>query len=217
MKLFVVGANGLTGRHVVTQAIAAGHHVTAFVRRSDGLPVNDPALTTVIGDVVHDASAVADALPGADAVLSALGNGLLIRTGRQPKIVGRAHETITAAMRSAGVRHIVTMLSYGSGTTRTHAPPSVRLLAATAFRADFADLARADAAVARAGLNFTVCHFGRLTDDPPSGRARLSTSLTRPEHWSVSRADLATVLLSLAVDGTHSHSRVVVSGPGKEG
>ena len=32
MKLFVIGATGRTGWEIVQQALARGHHVTAFVR-----------------------------------------------------------------------------------------------------------------------------------------------------------------------------------------
>ncbi len=97
MKLLVLGANGRTGRAAVAQARRDGHRVTALVRRTDGLPAGAPALTAVLGDVVEDRDAVAVALGGVDAVLPALGNGLRVRDGRRPKIVGRAHETVAAA------------------------------------------------------------------------------------------------------------------------
>jgi nucleoside-diphosphate-sugar epimerase len=37
MKLFVIGATGRTGREIVEQALARGHHVTAFVRSPQGV------------------------------------------------------------------------------------------------------------------------------------------------------------------------------------
>ena len=37
MKLFVIGATGRTGHEIVQQALAKGHHVTAFVRSPESI------------------------------------------------------------------------------------------------------------------------------------------------------------------------------------
>ena len=50
MKIIVFGATGGTGKLIVTQALAKGHSVTAFVRNPDGLP-QDPHLRVIQGDV----------------------------------------------------------------------------------------------------------------------------------------------------------------------
>ncbi len=39
MKVVVFGANGPTGLEVCRQALAAGHHVTAAVRRPNDFPL----------------------------------------------------------------------------------------------------------------------------------------------------------------------------------
>src|SRR5687768_9586023 len=71
MKLFVLGATGRTGSEIVDLALTRGHQVTAFVRSPQKL---SPAgsLTIVRGDPRH-AETIAAALPGHDAVLSAIG------------------------------------------------------------------------------------------------------------------------------------------------
>ena len=71
MKIIVFGATGGTGKLIVTQALAKGHSVTAFVRNPEGLP-QDPHLRVIQGDV-FDFGAVVDAVRGHRAVLSALG------------------------------------------------------------------------------------------------------------------------------------------------
>ncbi|UBU13561.1 NAD(P)-dependent oxidoreductase [Nonomuraea gerenzanensis] len=88
MKITVFGATGGTGRHVVEQALDAGHHVTAVVRDPAGLPRSDhprsdhprsdhprsdhPRLDPVIADVMRPA-AIEASVTGRDAVISALG------------------------------------------------------------------------------------------------------------------------------------------------
>jgi len=71
MKLFVLGATGRTGSEIVELALARGHEVTAFVRSPQKL---SPAgsLTIVRGDP-RDPATMAAALPGHEAVLSAIG------------------------------------------------------------------------------------------------------------------------------------------------
>src|SRR5215470_15116604 len=71
MKLFVLGANGRTGTQIVELALSRGHEVTAFVRSPQKL---SPAgsLAIVRGDPQRPET-IAAALPGHDAVLSAIG------------------------------------------------------------------------------------------------------------------------------------------------
>ena len=71
MRILVFGATGPLGRQVVDRALSAGHQVTAFVR-TPGRLGSRPGLHESAGDVL-DASAVAAAVPGHDAVISALG------------------------------------------------------------------------------------------------------------------------------------------------
>lgn len=208
-SLFVVGANGRTGRLVVAQALAAGHRVTAFVRRTAGLP-DHPGLRVVLGDVVRDP--LADHLTGHDAVVSALGNGLAPRDGRRPKIVGPALAGVVRAMADAGVARIVGLLSYGAGATRAAAPLGVRALGATVLRRDFADLDAADAAVTGSDRRWTLAHVGALVEGPVTGAATASTGLGRPARYRIRRADVADALLRIAVDDLHPHRRVVLSG-----
>lgn len=53
MRLRIFGATGATGQHLVQQALAAGHHVAAFVREPARLTTIHPRLAQVVGDVMH--------------------------------------------------------------------------------------------------------------------------------------------------------------------
>ncbi len=205
-RILVLGATGATGREVVDQALAAGHHVTAFVRQP-------PMLDTVVGDPVDDVAALAVAAKGQDAVISALGNTLALRDGRHPKILARAARTLVGAAADAGVARAVVMLSYGSAATAPLAPPLIRLLGKTVLRKDFDDLARAVRVLESSTLDWTVCHFGALVDGPRTGLATASAALTRPAAYRIRRADLAEVLLRVALTDAHPKRSVVVSGP----
>src|SRR5215813_2730854 len=71
MKLFVLGATGRTWAEIVNLALSRGHEVTAFVRSPQKLRPAD-SLAVVLGDPRRP-EMIAAALPGCDAVLSAIG------------------------------------------------------------------------------------------------------------------------------------------------
>ncbi len=73
LKLLVVGATGGTGRELVKQALAQGHHVTAFVRDPTRLLIEHENLKIAQGDVMNYTS-VEVAMEEQDAVLCALGH-----------------------------------------------------------------------------------------------------------------------------------------------
>src|ERR1700740_3604152 len=91
MNIVVLGASGKVGREVVKQAIESGHAVTAFVR--DATKVVLPGAKVVVGDARTEAD-LAQAVDGADAVVSALGTSSrsdLIETSSRPLVQATAH------------------------------------------------------------------------------------------------------------------------------
>src|ERR687888_2308318 len=72
MRLTIFGASGKTGRHLVEQALEAGHTVTAVVRDPARLPLRHDRVQVVKADVL-DPAAIGPAVAGVDAVVSALG------------------------------------------------------------------------------------------------------------------------------------------------
>src|SRR5882672_2852843 len=71
MRLFLIGANGRTGTEIIDLARGRGHEITAFVRSPRKLRPGG-SLTVVQGDPLRSET-IAAALPGHDAVLSAIG------------------------------------------------------------------------------------------------------------------------------------------------
>lgn len=69
MFIGVIGATGNIGQRVVTEALARGHHVTAFSRDASRATLAHPNLTWASLDV-FDSAAVAAQLPGLDVLIS---------------------------------------------------------------------------------------------------------------------------------------------------
>src|SRR5580693_626997 len=107
MKIIVFGATGGTGKLIVSQALAKGHSVTAFVRNPEGL-TQDPHLRVIQGDV-FDFATVVNAVHGHRAVLSALG----ARTRKKADVLSRAIPNILEGMRQEYVSRLIVLGSAG--------------------------------------------------------------------------------------------------------
>src|SRR3954468_22782921 len=106
MNLTVFGATGGIGRHVVNQALDAGHQVTAYARNPAKLNLTHPNLTVIAGEL-SEREAVGRAVAGADAVISALGPSLDRKATGMPLVEGT--RTIVDAMRAEGVERYIGM------------------------------------------------------------------------------------------------------------
>ncbi len=107
MDLVIFGANGPTGRLLVENALAAGHHVRAVTRHPETFAIEHPQLDVFAGDAL-DAASTNEAIRGADAVLSTLG----VPYGRKPiTLYSVSAGLFVAAMRDQGIRRLVVVSS----------------------------------------------------------------------------------------------------------
>lgn len=193
MKIVVFGATGSTGRHVVDQALSAGHEVIAVVRRPEQVaPL--AGLTVCTGDVL-DAASLGDCCRDADAVVSCIGprnnpNASAIMNNLRPGTtmsVGTAH--VVAAAQAAGVRCFVFQSGIGlsdgselSGTDRW----VLRLLWRPLFAAAIGDKAKGEQALRASALDWVIVRPVGLHEAPatasyvagPSARVALLSSLS---------------------------------------
>lgn len=205
LRLTVFGATGRTGREVVSQALARGHEVVAFVRTPDKLAdqqdTSADRLHVVAGDV-RDAEAVARAVEGADAVVSCLApvpkDGLVQTEGT---------EAIVAAMRRHRVDRIVSLTGAGVASP-SDPPPSLgarfmRGLMGLVASKILEDGQRHAEALRQSSLDYAVARAPRLTTGPRTGSVRHGTGLALGPGEAISRADLATFLLDEAEGGAY--------------
>lgn len=99
----VFGANGRVGALVVHLLLKRGYRVRAFVH-SANQELKDPNITYIHGDVA-DKDSVAEALNGADAVISALGSW----GTKNKNILTVGMKTIVPLMEEMKVKRIVTL------------------------------------------------------------------------------------------------------------
>lgn len=218
MKLTIVAATGGIGRHLLDQAVTAGHDVTAVVRHPDRL-YGRPVRAVAVDLAAADPAALSSAVAGADAVLSALGP----RTAADAGITSRGTRAVVDAMRAAGVRRLVVVSAAPVGTVPSpgrpdpprHDPgdgflmrhvlsPAVRRV----LRAHYADLALAEDVLRGSGLDWTVVRPPRLTDGPLTGRYRTAYGRNIRGGVRISRADVAHLMLH-ALDDAGTVGQVI--------
>jgi len=204
MRLFAIGANGKTGSEIVSLALARGHQVTAFVRSPQKL---SPAksLTIVRGDP-DDAASIAAALPGHDAVLSAIGPHPREALRPSTLLTDIARATVQA-MTASGVARIVIVsaavlfpekglyFAFFRWVTKHHAR----------------DLRSMESIVQASGLAWTVARPPRLTQTPVVSFRAMRDALP-PGSRAMSFRSVAAFMLD-AVERRAHVNEVVGLGP----
>jgi putative NADH-flavin reductase len=203
MKIVIFGASGGTGQHLVQQALAQGHTVTAFARRPDSILASpSPGLTVLSGDI-HDSRAIAAAIAGQDAVFSALGARNLGRSD----VLEAGVRNILAGMAAHGVGRIIVLGASGAGQDAgQHLGAATRLflnvLKATILREPFRSQREQESLLAASPVQYTIVRPPRLLNRPALGRYRVQEDGLPPGGLTIPRADVADFMLRLLTDTT---------------
>lgn len=211
MKLAVFGASGRTGKHVVEQALALGHEVTAIVRDPAKLDLRDRALHVTTADVT-DPEDVGLVLGGQDAAISTLGaNG-----NKGAGIASAAVRAILTALPTTACDRLVAVSAVPVEPAGRGEPLLIRAvvtpLLRTALRDVYADLALMEEQLRRSdGVRWTVVRPPRLLNKPFTGRYRRRVGGNVRRATAISRADLACALLAVLGDTATMRQVVGVS------
>jgi putative NADH-flavin reductase len=201
MKLVIFGASGATGQHLVQQALAQGHTVTAFARRPESiLAAPSPGLTVVQGDV-HDAAAVSAVIAGHDAVLSGLG----ARNLGKSDVLEVGVRNILAGMAAHGVRRIIVLGASGAvQDADQHLGAGTRLflklISATVLKEPFRSQREQERQLEASAMDYTVVRPPRLLNGPFTGQYRVQEDGLPPNGLTINRADVADFMLRQLTD-----------------
>jgi putative NADH-flavin reductase len=204
MKLTIVAATGGIGQQVVTQAIVAGHDVTAVVRNPARVTAN--VRTVQVDMTAADPITLESAIGGSDAVLSCLGP----RTRAEDGVVTPGIRAVIEAMVATGVRRIVVVSAAPIGTmptpNRPHPPKHdpgegvvmryvLTPIVKKVLRGNYIDLALMEELLRDSHLDWTAIRPPRLTDGPLTGTYRTAVGHNLRRGPLVSRADVAHYML----------------------
>lgn len=202
MKLIVFGATGKTGQHVCRIALDRGHDVTAFTRSPHKIEAT-AGLRVAQGNVL-DSAAVADAIPGHDAVIVALGStglrdGTTLATGTRHVVDG---------MTRHAVERLVVLSAAGVGESWNQVSLLARVMFGTLLRNILADHTAQEGLVRASALDWTIVRAAVLHDGPASGNV---TATNTGKMDRIARADLAAFLVREARDGAYRRQSIAVT------
>jgi putative NADH-flavin reductase len=202
LRLFILGATGGTGRALVDQARERGHEITAFVRSPQRLGA--PRGVTVLQGDPRSVAELSAALPGHDAVLSALGSP---GAGRTTLLRECARSTV-AAMQDVGVRRLLVV----SAAMLFDAGILFALLRRILLRNVAEDSREMERVVTASGLDWTIARPPKLTNGPLTGHYQVADGRMPSGRISISRADVAHFLLDALERDAHARQIVGMAG-----
>jgi putative NADH-flavin reductase len=207
MRLLIFGATGGTGQELVRQGLERGHEIAAFVRRPEKLTVRDPRLRVIQGDISKPET-VRSAIPGNDAVLSALGS----RDLKPSTLLSDAAEVIVRTMESTGVRRLLWESSLGIGQTHGQLGPLYNwFLIPLLLRNVFRDKERQESIIRSSNVDWTIVQPAALTNGPRTGSYRVGFDACAGRMFpKISRADVADFMLREAVENAHVRESVAL-------
>src|SRR5262249_41177217 len=161
MKLFVIGATGRTGREIVDQALARGHHVTAFVRSPQGIKRKNERLTVIKGNAL-DENQLVNAMQNHDAVVSTLGPRQVFKP---TSMLHDSAVSTTRAMQRSEVKRLVVL------SAAAHFPGIPNRILSFILRNHMRDSLRMEEIVQASGLDWR-----QKSGQSRSGRPLASTN-----------------------------------------
>ncbi|MHA7294686.1 NAD(P)-binding oxidoreductase [Arthrobacter sp. HLT1-21] len=194
MRTVIAGAHGKIARELTRQLVHQGHEVVGLIRNPEHNKdiENDGGTPAVVDLESSSADDLATVLAGADAVVFAAGAGAGSSAERKDTVDRGASVLLADAAEIAGVKRFVQISSMGADTVRNGQRPDD--LDDTFYSYLQAKLAAEEDLAARSSFSWTIVRPGGLTDDPATGRVRLTS---KTGQGSVPRKDVAAVIAAL--------------------
>ena len=206
MKVFVIGANGQIGKHIVSMLKDSKEHtVTAMVRKeAQAEELKQAGVEAVIANLEGSANALQEAMAGSEAVIFTAGSGASTGADKTMLIdLDGAIKSVEAA-EQAGVKRFVMVSALQAHNRENWGGTPSHYYVAKHY---------ADRALMNSGLTYTIVRPGGLLNEPGTGKVTAAENL---EMKTIPREDVArTVIESLNESNTHNTAFDLLSGETK--
>jgi len=201
--VLVIGASRGIGLEAVKRALARGHGVRAFARGANRIPIDDARLEKHTGNAL-DATDVASALGGIDAVIQAIGVAAGPELVLGPvRLFSEATRVLVPAMEQAGVKRLISVTGFGAGDSRARMGCLQRIPFRLFLGRVYDDKAIQEWLIRESALDWVIARPGVLTNGPQTGRYKVLVELARWRGGVISRADVADFLVGQVDSDTY--------------
>jgi len=199
VKIAVFGSTGGAGREVVSQALEAGHYVTAVARNPSAITFQHERLRVLCGDVLVPGT-FPQMLAEQDAVVFAVG-----AADRSPtKIYSVGVMNVLMAMRVAQVQRLICVSASGLDPGALVQKLIARPLLWWIFKNGYTDMSHMEIIVRASDRDWTILRPPRLTNGAQRGKYKVAVNKQLSNAWMISRADLADYIVKHLQDpATH--------------
>ncbi len=209
MKIAVVGATSQTGSELVSQALAAGHEVVAYVRRPEA--VSPAPGLSIVGGQLDEVEKLSKAFAGCDAIALILGWKI-----GQPftPLYSIAVPAIIAAANKVVVKRVIVLSALGVGDTFSNTRYPYRFGCSTFLRKHFEDHQAGESQLTGSGLNWTTIHPGPLFNGQRTASPTImyaAPGLKMPGAPRTQRADVAAAMLKMIDDPASFGKQMLIS------
>lgn len=201
MHVFIAGANGQIGQHLLREMASSNHQARAMIRRLEQGPKLKQlgATETVLGDLEKDCSA---AMKGCDVVIFAAGSGPDTGPAKTTDVDQDGAIRLIDSAKAMDIKRFIIVSSVGAEDPEKGPEKLQHYLRAKH---------NADEYLKNSGLNYSIVRPGQLTND--EGTGKVSVSASQEDSSKIPRQDVARVLLAeLDAESTVDRVFYVVSG-----
>lgn len=203
MKVFVIGANGQIGKHLIELLRTSDQHTAlAMVRSEDQAEAfRQKGVDAVVADLEGSVENIAAAAQGCDAVIFTAGSGG--HTGADKTLLVDLDGAVKSmeAAKQAGINRYV-MVSALQAHNRENWNEKIRHY--------YVAKHYADRMLTESGLTYTIVRPGGLINEPGTGNVAIAENLTR---GSIPREDVAKVVFAALVEpNTYNRGFDLTSG-----
>ena len=187
-RVFVIGAAGKVGRHLVRRLAERRHQPLALHRQpGQGRELAALGATPVAGDLLElDVAGLAGLMADGDVVVFSAGAGGKGGTAMIDAIDGRGLELAVAAAEAAGIGRFLLVSAFPEAGRSRHISDT--------FEHYMATKKLADVHLAESALDWVILRPGTLSDEPGTGRVRAGLAIP---YGDVPRDDVAATLVEL--------------------
>jgi putative NADH-flavin reductase len=210
-RILVIGGTSGIGLETVKLAVQRGHTVTALARRPERMTYFQERLHIIKGDVL-DATSIATAVGGHDAVVFAVG----VSPTREPVTVfSQGTDNVLKAMEVQGVSRLIAVTGVGAGDSRGHGGFFYdRILQPLLLGTIYEDKDRMEALIQSSDSRWTIVRPGALNDKAGLAGYRVIQNMEGVVLGSISRADVAHYILSQVEASEYAPATVALTDPG---